>query len=115
MGGVDRDWLFRELRRSVALLAADGATALAGVPDGCCKADELALDFDNFQSAVVGNFAAELPAELVAALTDVDAALDAIRGDGWSEEAVRSAPEWAAVRERAGAALGLLDRFQGTA
>jgi hypothetical protein len=109
---VNREWLFRSLRDSLRLLAADGDTALAGVPDGCCKPDELALDFDNFRAAVVGHFAAELPAGVVAALADVDAAFGPIVGDGWSEEAVRSSPEWAVVRERAEVALGLLDQFE---
>lgn len=109
---VNREWLLRELRHSLALLAADGDTALAGIPDGCCKPDELALDFDNFRAAVVDNFAAELSPELVAALAGVDAAFGHIAGDGWSEESVQSGPEWAAVRERAGMALGLLDRFE---
>lgn len=112
MAEVNREWLFRELRHSLALLAANGETALAGLPDGCCKPDELALDFDNFRAVVVGNFSAELPPALVAALADVDAAFAPIAGDGWSEEAVRSAPEWAAVRQRAGVALGLLDRLE---
>lgn len=112
MGTVDREWLFRELRRSLALLAADGDAALAGVPDGCCKPDELALDFDNFRAAVVGNFAAELPPELVSALAAVDAAFGPIKGDAWSEAAVRSAPEWATVRERAGVAFRWLDRYE---
>src|SRR5262245_47075534 len=64
----NRKWLFRKLRHSLSLLAADGQTALAGVPDGCCKPEELALDFDNFRSAVLDSFAAELPPELVVAL-----------------------------------------------
>jgi hypothetical protein len=102
---ADREWLFRELRRSLHLLAAEGDVALAGVPDGCCKPDELALDFDNFRSAVVGNFADELPSELVVALAEVDAALASIQAEGWSEEAVRIAPQWAAVRAAAGEAL----------
>lgn len=76
------------------------------------QADELALDFANFRSAGVGTFAAELPPDLVAALTHVDAAFGPIVGDGWSEGAVRSAPEWATVRERAGVALRLRDRFE---
>ena len=112
MAEVNREWLFRSLRDSLRLLAADGATALAGVPGGCCKPDELALNFDDFRSAVVGNFAAELPPELLAALADVDAAFSPIAGCGWSEAAVRSAPEWAVVRKRAGVALGLLDRLE---
>ena len=86
--------------------------ALAGAPEGSCKPDELALGFDNFRAAVIGNFAAELPPRLVAALSEVDAALGPIAGDGWSEEAVRSSTEWAAVRERAGVVLELLDRFE---
>jgi len=112
MGGVNREWLFRELRQSLGLLAADGDTALAGVPAGCYKPDELALDFDNFRSAVVGNFADELPPELVAALARVDEELGTLRGADWSDESVRSAPVWAPVRERAGVALGLLDRYE---
>lgn len=112
MGDVDREWLFASLRESLRLVAADGATALASLPDGCCKADELALDFDNFRSAVVGNFAAELPSELVAALTAVDAAIDLVIDDGWSERAVLSAPEWEEIRQRAAVALKLLDRFE---
>jgi hypothetical protein len=107
---VNREWLFRELRCSLTLLATDGNTSLAGAPDGSCKPDELALDFHYAREAVVGNFAAELPPELVAALAAVDAAFSTIAGNGWSEEAVRSAPEWAVVRQRAGVALGLLDR-----
>ena len=110
MAEVNREWLFRSLRDSLRLLAADGDTTLAGVPNGCCKPDELALDYDNFRAAAVGNFAAELPPGLVAALADVDAAFAPIAGGGWSESAVRSAPEWAAVRERSGVALALLDR-----
>jgi hypothetical protein len=78
------------------------------LPDGCCKPDELALDFDNFRSAVVGNFGAELAPELLTALASVDAALRSIGGAAWSEEAVRSGPDWAAVRERARVALNLL-------
>jgi hypothetical protein len=111
-GSVDREWLFRELRRSLRLLAADGDAALAGVPDGCCRPDELALDFDNFRSAVVGNFADELPSELVAGLAEVDVALAGIQGEGWSEEAMRTTAEWAAVRAAAAGALGRLDRFE---
>ncbi|MGL4552925.1 MAG: hypothetical protein ACRC33_17250 [Gemmataceae bacterium] len=108
---VNRERLFYSLRESLCLLAADADVALAGVPDGCCKPDELALDFYNYRAAVVGNFAAELPPAFVAALADVNAAFGRIAGDGWSDEAVRSAAEWAAVREQAGVALRLMDGF----
>lgn len=111
MSEVNREWLLRGLCQSLVLLAADGETALAGVPDGCCKPDELALDFDDYRQAVVGNFRGELPPELVAALAAVDAAFDAVHGDGWSDEAVRSSPEWATIRERAGLALAVFGQL----
>ncbi|MBX7105943.1 MAG: hypothetical protein K1X57_17810 [Gemmataceae bacterium] len=111
MAEVNRNWLFRNLRDSLRLLSADGVTALAGVPEGCCKPDELALDFDNFRGAVVGNFAAELPSELIATLAEMDEMFDAITGDGWTEAAVRSAPEWAALRQKAEFALRILDEL----
>src|SRR5687767_185162 len=38
---VDRDWLRRSLREQLELLAAPGEHALARLPDGCVKADEL--------------------------------------------------------------------------
>lgn len=82
MAEVNREWVFRELRRSLVLLASDGDSALSGVPEGRLKPDELALDYDNFRAAVVGNFAAELPTRLVDALTAVSAALGVIRGRG---------------------------------
>jgi hypothetical protein len=49
---VDRDWLRRSLREELKLLAAPGDEALARLPKGCMKADELALDFDNFLSCI---------------------------------------------------------------
>jgi hypothetical protein len=111
--GVDRDWLFRELRHSLSLLAAEGEAALAGLPEGCCKPDELAIDFDHFRECVVGNFGSELVSDLVAALDQVEVALGRVPQDAWTEEAIRSHPAWAAIREPARLSLGLLDRFEG--
>jgi hypothetical protein len=111
MCDINRDALFRQLRHSLVLLAADGSTALAGLPDGCCKPDELALDFDHARTCVVGNYGDELPQALTGALIEVDAAFRGMPRDCWSEEAVRSSPFWAIVRERARQALGLLDQF----
>jgi hypothetical protein len=112
MAEVNRKWLFRELRHSLSLLALDVVTTIAAVPNRCCNPDELALDFDNFRAAVVSNFSAEMPAELVAVLARVDAAFRRIHGGAWSEESVRTAPEWATVRGRARVALELLVQFE---
>ena len=109
MTKADREGPFRQLRDTLELLAADGQTALAGVPDGCYKPDELALDFDNLRAAVVGNFERELPPRLLQLLAEMDASFTAMTGDDWTEAAVRSAARWEAVRRRAGAALAALD------
>jgi hypothetical protein len=105
---VSRKSLFCQLRVAIRLLAADGDAALAGVPDGCFKPDEMALDFHYAREAAVVNFAADLPSGAVAALAKLDAAFGPIVGDGWLAEAVRSAPEWIEVRGRARIALAFL-------
>src|SRR5262245_51964691 len=110
--GLGRDRLFGGLVPLPSLLAAGGHAPLARLPEGCCKPDELALDFDNFRAAVVGNFASELPPRALAALAEVNDAFGRVPRDAWSEEAVRSHPAWAVIRERAGVALALLDRFE---
>lgn len=101
MAEVDRDGGLRTLRQALARLAAGG----------CDAPDELAIDFDNARRAVIRQCPLELPTDLVSALAAVDAAFDPIVGDGWSAAAVRSAPEWAVVRQRAAVALALLDPF----
>ncbi len=86
-----------------------GDKALRTKLDDVAKADELALDFDNFHRAFVGNFASEmLPAQL-AALRKIDVLLDEMSGEHlatlWTEEAVKSDERWSAVRTAAREAL----------
>jgi hypothetical protein len=83
---------------------------LAQLPEGCGTPDELALDFHYDCEALLSNFASHLSAELVAALADVNAAFANIPGDGWSEVAVRSAPEWVILSHKAGLALERLEQ-----
>jgi hypothetical protein len=109
--GVDRDWLRRSLRGQLELLAAPGERALAKLPDGCAKADELALDFDHFYRAYVGNFGDELSAEARAALRTIDETLGRMSEQAdaelWTDEAVVTHPAWAEVRRHATRALAL--------
>src|SRR5688572_25805752 len=44
---VNRDLIFAGIRKSIKALAADGEAALALMPKGSVRADELALGFDN--------------------------------------------------------------------
>ena len=59
MAEVNREWIVRELRELLIALASPGEVALEHAPPGSCRPDELALDYDNFVHAFVGNFSAE--------------------------------------------------------
>lgn len=110
---VDREALRRMLREQLELLAAPADQALAGVPDGCVKADELALDFDNDYRAYVSNCGEELSPEALAALRSIDELFDrmsrARNPELWTEDAVKAHPAWSDVRRKAAVALKLLD------
>jgi len=102
---VDRAWIFGELRKCLCALSLDGDRALACAPSGSCKADELALDYDNFLAAALGSFESEFTPEQLAALRRVDVLLSGMSGqhheDLWTEEAVRSHLRWLEVRSEA--------------
>ncbi len=111
---VDRDWLRRSLREQLEVLASPADQALARLPDGCAKADELALDFDHYYHAYVGNFGDELAPDVRAALALIDRLFDRMSGAAnaelWTDEAVAAHPAWLEVRGQAARALKLLDR-----
>lgn len=108
---VDRDLLRRSLRGQLELLAAPGDHALARLADGCVKADELALDFDNFYQAYIGNFGSELSPDARKALRAIDESFNRMSGPEnaklWTDEAVATHPAWSEVRRQASRALEL--------
>ena len=109
---VDHEWIARELRNALKALAAPGPQALALVPDGTVKADELALDYDNFVHAYLGNFRDEISQSQREALLAIDAMLRGMSGREnaglWTEDAVISHPKWESVRILARDALTAL-------
>ncbi len=109
---VDREWITQELRNSLRAMAGPGSEALASLPDWTVKADELALDFDNFVHAYLGNFGDEVSPYQRDALLAVDALLDGMSGEEhaelWTEHAVVNHPKWEAVRALAQDALASL-------
>lgn len=109
---VDRAWVLGELRKCLHALSLDGDRALSCAPPGSCRADELALDYDNFLSAAMGSFEKEFTPDQVAALRRVDELLSAMSGhsheDLWTDEAVRSHPRWQEVRSEARQAVEVL-------
>lgn len=114
---VDRDWLRRSLREQLELLAAPAEQSLTRLPDGCVKADELALDFENFYRAFVESFGDELSPEARAALRVIDESLDRMSGaenaELWTAEAVSAHPAWAEVRRQATRALEVIGDTAG--
>src|SRR5262245_32614532 len=104
-----RGQLIQCLRRSLEALALPGALALARAPAGSARADELALDYDNFFTAYRGNFAAELTDQQLQALTQVNKLLSAMSGgeriELWTDEAVLAHERWKAVRDAAAEAM----------
>ena len=107
---LERPLLVGELRKSLHALARDGGDALAGAPEGSCKADELALDYSNDLAAALGSFAGEFTAEQQTALRRVDDLLSAMSGPDhralWTDDAVCTHPRWAEVRSQARRAMG---------
>ena len=106
---VDREWQRRALRDQLQRLAAPGDQALADYPDGCAKADELALDFHHSYTAYTSNFANEISPAALEALRTLDACLDRMSGHDnahlWTDDAVRQHPAWSEVRRLAKRAL----------
>ena len=92
----DVKWIRESLRAQLELLALPGDAALARLPDGCVKADELALDFDNFYSAYIANCRDEITPRLTDVLQAIDGDFSAMSRSGsrdlWTEEAVRTHP-----------------------
>jgi hypothetical protein len=97
----------QELRWALQALAQPAAVQLQLFPKFVCKADELALDFDNWCAVVQGQ--QTLTTEQRSALQSLDSLLMTTSGrhnaPHWSDEALRHDPLWEEVRELARNAL----------
>ena len=100
---------FRQLKHAVQALALEAERQLALLPDHVCKADELALDFDQWFKTCTQTYREDLRAGQLDALQAIDRALAAMSGprnaELWSERALREAEPWRRVRELARSAL----------
>ena len=109
MVGADRKRLIDSLRQSLEGLALPGEVALRRLPPNVVRADELALDFDNYFTAYRGNFGTELTAQQLAALEQVHQLLAQMSGPGnsslWSDGAVITHHRWTEVRDAAQRAI----------
>ena len=96
----------RRLLRAVQWLAADAEATIAAAP-GAAVADELALDLEHW--LMLARQEAMLGPTVEAAIGALDAEFRrGDRADLWTDEAIRTSPEWATQRKRARVALALM-------
>ena len=104
--------MIERLVHTLQAFAAPADVQLARVPDFAARADELARDFADALLLASDCPQLRLTAGQRHALESLDAHLDAMSGAAahgtWTDDAVRSAPEWAAARHLALAALEAL-------
>jgi hypothetical protein len=101
MGAYPKKEIFERLKHSVQLLASSPEVQLQLLPAYVCKADELVLGFDHWREVALHNYRGELSADELAALTALDEKLNWLTANGrehWSDEAVRTSPEWQNIR-----------------
>jgi hypothetical protein len=96
-----------QLQRAVLALAQPAEVQLSLFPDFVCKADELALNFEDGLFELVGH-EDEITGEQRAAVDALDQLLLRMSGKHnasfWTEEALRSDATWEMVRTKAKAA-----------
>jgi len=108
MHKVDRVWVFERLKHSIQLLASPAEVQLVLLPDFACKADELALDFDQWRDVAVSNFRPEMMPEELSSLEALDHSLSQLTDRGpqyWTDDKLRTSEQWRNVRNLASAAL----------
>jgi len=112
MNVPDRDAIFSSIEEALQLLACPAPVQLQLFPDFVCVTDEFALDFDNWQSVIIGNFGAELTSEQLGCLKAIDERFTSHSRGGasfteqfWTDEALRESADWENIREMARRAL----------
>jgi hypothetical protein len=95
------DWRRQEMLWTLRWLAAEPDAAVTAVP-GVDTPDEIANDLDHwFEIAQQWSLLDARAARLIAAINDEFGRMTDLGADFWSDEAIRSSPEWAEQRERA--------------
>ena len=115
MISADRNFILTGLHKTLAALAVPGEEALLYAPAGSARADELALDFENFATAFLSNYSADLSEEQRSAIETVDRLLGSMSGTTnealWTDAAVIDHPRWKEVRQAAAVAIQLLSQM----
>jgi hypothetical protein len=98
------------LQRSILALAQPADIQLSLFPDSVCKADELALDFEDGLYELVGH-EHEITSPQRASIDALDRLISEMSGEQnaafWTEDAVRSHPIWEEIRAAAKTVLAV--------
>jgi hypothetical protein len=105
MTEVNRPWLSERLKHSLQLLACPAEIQLTKFPPFVHGPDEMALDFDNFHEAFVGNFRTDMTNEQLHCLELIDKSFEQMDKNCFSANGVNSSQEWRRIRELASEAL----------
>jgi hypothetical protein len=114
-GLVDREGILARLQWSLQALACEAEVQLSLYPDFACKVDELALDYDNWRKAAVGNFGDEFSSESLRLLAAIDEKLSTMSKGGvtfdndlWTPRGLKQSSHWRELRDMARASLETL-------
>jgi hypothetical protein len=108
METVSRQGILDRLKHSIQLLGCPAEMQLKLLPVFVCKADELALDFDNWKTVALKNFGPQLTEYQLHCLSALDERLTELSRSNpeiWTENAMRESVEWQRIREVALVAL----------
>jgi hypothetical protein len=103
-----REAIFERLKHSLQLLASQPEIQLRLLPSFVCRADELALDFDQWREMVLHNYAEDLSPDRRSALALLDEKLTWLTTNGkehWTDQAIKESDEWKNIRALAVIAL----------
>jgi hypothetical protein len=109
--------IFERLKHSVQLLASSAEVQLQYLPAGVCKADELALEFDQWREVALHNYDGDLTPGQRSSLNALNERLDWLTKNGpehWTEAAVRTSPLWNDIRQLAVQVLNIFGWSAGT-
>jgi hypothetical protein len=95
---ANRAWLLGRLKHSLEILAAPAHIQLQAVPPFGHKAGELYMSFNHWRSRVVGSLHPEIATGQRALLDSMERTFRSMGQECWTDDGVKSSPEWEDVR-----------------
>jgi hypothetical protein len=108
MNAPSYEQIKERMKHALQLLACTAETQFQLHPPLVCVADELALNFDNWCLACIGDYGSELTPDQVSSLAIINEKLDSFGEsveDFWTDEAVHNSAQWESIRKLAAQAL----------